>query len=188
MAMTEQEWLICTSRRAMVAFLRESGRTHERKMRLFAVACCRGIWRLLRDIVVAEKFAEGQVGEVALRNAETAANEVWNEAGFEGHEFNDAETDASEAACAAAAYPEATSAASHSAITTLPKENHAVDKAAHANILCDILGPRPFRPVTLNPAWQTSNVTARAQSIYDNRAFDCLPIVADALEDAGWWT
>src|SRR5262249_28372930 len=43
----------------------------------------------------------------------------------------------------------------------------------------------PFRPVTLNPAWRTSNVTALAQSIYDDRAFDRLPILADALEDAG---
>jgi hypothetical protein len=33
--------------------------------------------------------------------------------------------------------------------------------------------------------WRTSNVIAVAQSIYDDRAFDRLPILADALEDAG---
>jgi hypothetical protein len=43
----------------------------------------------------------------------------------------------------------------------------------------------PFRPVTVDPAWQTSNVTALAQPIYDERAFDRLSILADALEDAG---
>jgi hypothetical protein len=48
----------------------------------------------------------------------------------------------------------------------------------------DIFG-NPFRPVTFNPAWRTSNVTALAQAIYDDRAFDRLPILADALEDAG---
>jgi hypothetical protein len=53
-----------------------------------------------------------------------------------------------------------------------------------ADLLRDILGS-PFRPVTLNPAWRTSNVTGLAQSIYDDRAFDRLPILADALEDAG---
>jgi hypothetical protein len=43
----------------------------------------------------------------------------------------------------------------------------------------------PFRPVALNPAWLTSTVKKPAQSIYDDRAFDRLPILADALEDAG---
>jgi hypothetical protein len=53
-----------------------------------------------------------------------------------------------------------------------------------AGLLRDIVG-NPFRPVTLNPAWRTSNVTGLAQAIYDDRAFDRLPILADALEDAG---
>jgi hypothetical protein len=43
-------------------------------------------------------------------------------------------------------------------------------------------------PVTLSPSWQSWNhatVVKLAQAIYDERAFDCLPILADALEDAG---
>jgi hypothetical protein len=39
--------------------------------------------------------------------------------------------------------------------------------------------------VTLNPTWRTSNVTALAQSIYDEKAFERLPILGDALEDSG---
>jgi hypothetical protein len=39
--------------------------------------------------------------------------------------------------------------------------------------------------VTVEQSWLTSNVTALAQSIYDERAFDRLPILANALEDAG---
>src|SRR5262249_42219255 len=50
--------------------------------------------------------------------------------------------------------------------------------------LRDIVGD-PFHPVTFKLAWRTSNVTALGQSIYDDRAFDRLPILADALEDAG---
>jgi hypothetical protein len=38
---------------------------------------------------------------------------------------------------------------------------------------------------TLAHTWRTSNVTALAQAIYCDRAFDRLPILADALEDAG---
>jgi hypothetical protein len=43
----------------------------------------------------------------------------------------------------------------------------------------------PFRPVTLAPAWLTASVRQLAQAIYDDRAFDRLPILADALEDVG---
>ena len=43
----------------------------------------------------------------------------------------------------------------------------------------------PFRPVTLNPAWLTPKVTTLAQTIYNDRAFDKLPELADALQEAG---
>jgi len=48
----------------------------------------------------------------------------------------------------------------------------------------DIFG-NPFRPVTLDPAWRTATVVALAETIYTDRAFDRLPILADALEEAG---
>lgn len=43
----------------------------------------------------------------------------------------------------------------------------------------------PVRPVTLDPTWLSSTVKQLAESIYQERAFDRLPILADALEDAG---
>ena len=55
-------------------------------------------------------------------------------------------------------------------------------------LLRDILGPMPFRAVAVNPSWLAWNdaaVRKMAQAIYDDRAFDRLPILADALEDAG---
>ncbi|HEY1187446.1 MAG TPA: hypothetical protein VGE74_07295, partial [Gemmata sp.] len=52
-----------------------------------------------------------------------------------------------------------------------------------SRMLC-VLG-NPFRPVTFAPAWRTSAVVALAQGIYDDRAFDRMPILADALQDAG---
>jgi hypothetical protein len=42
----------------------------------------------------------------------------------------------------------------------------------------------PFHPIPLNPTWQTSTVLALAQGIYQDRAFDRLPILADALLDS----
>jgi hypothetical protein len=55
---------------------------------------------------------------------------------------------------------------------------------AHCELARDIFG-NPFRPATLDPSWRTSTVLALAQGIYEERAFDRMPILADALEDGG---
>ncbi len=48
----------------------------------------------------------------------------------------------------------------------------------------DISG-NPFRPVTAEATWRTPAVTAFAQFIYDERAFERMPDLADLLERAG---
>jgi hypothetical protein len=58
------------------------------------------------------------------------------------------------------------------------------ENMARAALLRDIVH-NPFRPLPGNPAWNTRSVMALAQAIYTDRAFDRLPILADALEDAG---
>jgi hypothetical protein len=46
--------------------------------------------------------------------------------------------------------------------------------------------PNPFvAPPRFDPAWLTSTVVALARGSYDERAFDRMPILADALQDAG---
>jgi hypothetical protein len=37
----------------------------------------------------------------------------------------------------------------------------------------------------MDPNWLTSTVVSLVQAIYDDRAFDRLPILSDALQDAG---
>jgi hypothetical protein len=49
----------------------------------------------------------------------------------------------------------------------------------------DIFGPNPFRPVAFDPAWRTSTTVALAQQMYDARDFGLMPILGDALQDAG---
>ena len=58
------------------------------------------------------------------------------------------------------------------------------EKLAQHRLLDDIFG-NPFRPVVFEPSWRTSTAVAVAYGIYEERAFDRMPILADALEDAG---
>lgn len=62
--------------------------------------------------------------------------------------------------------------------------NTSDEGAAQGVLLRDIFG-NPFRPVSPNSAWLTDTVLSLAQDIYDKQAFDRLPILADALEEAG---
>jgi hypothetical protein len=60
-------------------------------------------------------------------------------------------------------------------------------RSQEAVLLHDIIGD-PFRPVTIRPdwlAWDDGRVLSLARTIYDQRTFDLLPVLADALEDAG---
>jgi hypothetical protein len=43
----------------------------------------------------------------------------------------------------------------------------------------------PYRPVPMLESWRTPTVVALASGVYADRAFDRLPILADALEEAG---
>ena len=54
----------------------------------------------------------------------------------------------------------------------------------HANLLRDIFG-NPFCPIAPASSWLTTDVLALARGIYEERAFDRMPILADALQDAG---
>jgi hypothetical protein len=54
----------------------------------------------------------------------------------------------------------------------------------HCDLLRDIAG-NPFRPVRFDPAWRSVLAVGLATGIYDTHDFDRLPILADALEDAG---
>ena len=52
------------------------------------------------------------------------------------------------------------------------------------DVLRDIFG-NPFRPVTFSPSWRTDTAVTLARQMYDARGFSAMPILADALQDAG---
>src|SRR5579871_3949000 len=74
--MREARWRTCTDAYLMLRFL--WGKVSERKLRLFACACCRRVWDLLgeprrRVVEVAERVIEGQATLDELGAARDAA-------------------------------------------------------------------------------------------------------------------
>ena len=189
--MTEAEWLAGTEPEKMLAFLRViRAQASERKLRLFACACCRRIWRLLSDdrsrkaVMTAERFADGLATRQQLRAARAYAADAYAFAQGGSYYAPAAHAAACAHAAAARAIDEvreaARCAATHPATTN-------TEETAQAALLRDVFG-NPFRPVTAAPAWLSWNsamVPKLAQAIYDERRFADLPILADALEEAG---
>jgi hypothetical protein len=73
---------------------------------------------------------------------------------------------------------------SRGAPTTKYDDGNAA-KRKMCGFLRDIYGPLPLRSIPFDFGWTSSTVKNLAETIYSERAFDLLPILADALEDVG---
>ena len=58
------------------------------------------------------------------------------------------------------------------------------ERQAQCDLVRDIFG-NPFRPVAFDTAWRTDNAVSLARHMYESRDFGAMPILADALQDAG---
>ena len=58
------------------------------------------------------------------------------------------------------------------------------EMAVQCRLLRDVFG-NPFRPITFDPNWRTTTAVAIARGMYESRDFSAMPILADALQDAG---
>jgi hypothetical protein len=206
--MTEPEWLNCADPELMLANL--PGKISERKLRLFAVACCRLIWHLISDnrsrqaVETAERLAEGQATEQEQRafdggryfEAQIMSSCLESATGAAGWSISRRLTPQEVSHCAAHACHAVIHHATECGEINL---DYVADADAcfaatdplrqstqkdQASMLRDIVG-NPFRPLTIEPTWLTSTVKHLAETIYEQRAFDRLPILADSLEDAG---
>ena len=65
----------------------------------------------------------------------------------------------------------------------LTDRNRSDDSLLFADIALDLIDPAPFDPLWL--AWNDGTVRHLAHAIYDERDWEQMPILADALEDAG---
>ena len=185
--MTEAEWLAGENPLPMLGFL--PGKASDRKFRLFAVACCRRVkpdltGNAVQAVEAAEIFADGLISDGGLsatwagigyprsfprRYAAMAARAASGGPGHIG------------AAHAAASAVNAAVAGSREADLEAVRR---AERAAQTMLLRCVFG-NPFRPVTPDPRWRTAAVLSLAQQMYDARDFALMPILADALQEAG---
>jgi hypothetical protein len=171
--MEEAEWLRSTTPTHLLAGVRD--RLSERKLRLFACAACRRLWPFLRDersrraVEVAERYADGLASAAELAAAAALAGLALRD--FPAGRFG----------------ANAAQLAVRTAESAWPAAERAAASAADADLLRDVCG-NPFRPATLDPDWLVYHdgiVLRLARAIYDERLFQDLPILGDALEEAG---
>jgi hypothetical protein len=58
-------------------------------------------------------------------------------------------------------------------------------KSKERELALELVGPNPFRPTSFFTAWRTSTAVALARQMYESRDFGAMPILADALQEAG---
>ena len=212
-AMTEAEWLAGGDPTPMLK--RVKGKVSDRKLRLWSCGCIRRIWAVLVDkrsreaVVVAEDFADGRADLKRMRSVYKASERAW----LKMRTWRDRQFLATLGGGSAASpplYPDCqyygAIAASAVADTSRQRyfEGHApamavmavrpspadpqdtapAEQAAQASLVRCTFG-NPFRPVVLLPDWRTDTAVVLARRMYESRDFSAMPILADALQDAG---
>jgi hypothetical protein len=194
--MTEAEWLACGDPEPMLDHLQ--GRASERKLRLYLCAWAFDLWHRMQDersrqaVLTAERFADGLATRSELLLAFNAAQDAWREVpvAFGGRHGKHAKTQKGSRAAKAAAGAARTAANPALDVRAARRAAWQVKQARKvtlASVLRDQFG-NPFRPVAITPSWLVwgdGAVVKLATAIYDEGRFEELPVLADALEEAG---
>jgi hypothetical protein len=172
---TESEWLVCTDPLELLDCV--GAPLEGRKTFLLQAACFRRQWERLPEVArdwvrLAEAAAEGKATREVLEDGFDALEEALNEFGPPG-EF---------VALLDIAWGMWT--AEWATLAEGEQEPAwAAERAAQAALVRDVL-PSPFRTAVLVPTWRTRSVLDLARAA-DAGAFDVLPVLGDALEEAG---
>jgi len=168
------------------------GKPLDRQQQLYACACCRRIWHLLKDdrsrhaVEVGERLADGLTSARELRRARQGAKA----AAAQLEKSDQPGLWAAGAAVAAATCQTwAPRVAGWSAVAARHHEEWQADaeRQAQCDLLRDIFG-NPFCPTLTNPLQlkrDDGRVLTLARGIYDHRRFREMPILAELLERAG---
>lgn len=201
--MTESEWLASSDLDALLAAL--GRKPSKREQRLFGCASCRRVWESIPSghraaVEVAEQFADGLVGEAKLERHQQAARVA------KAGRFDRGDVRAAVEACACVTdkQPASATRAWWDAVSIkrwkraeergtnprLPDFGEVMKQAreeelSHQLVIFRDIFANPFRLVTLDPDWRTTTAVQIAQGMYDSRDFAAMPILADALQEAG---
>lgn len=198
--MTEAEWLGCTSPLLLLDHL--GPEASERKLRLYACAWAVRFWHLLRDdrsreaIVIGERFAEGMASRPELVSAFTAAHAAWRDTPLVCTERQDKRRKSSKSSWGTKRAAEAARNAADPTLGMRAVQRHAqredwLGNASVRHEQCELLRElfgNPFRPIPVADSWLRWNdgcIIKLARAIYDEHSFGDMPVLADALEEAG---
>jgi hypothetical protein len=187
-AMTEEEWMKCVRPRAMLDLLGRGA--SRRKLRLFAVACCRRIWGHLDDacrgaVEAAERYADRLCPD---RERVEARHRAARSAGSGLAYF--AREAAYWASCSTQDVPWGAGAVADS-VTAVGKSQHTAEEVAQAALVRELFGS-PFRTTALSACCRGPLLQSLAAAGYEERSLPDgalgaapLAVLADALEEAG---
>jgi hypothetical protein len=194
--MTHPSWLSGDDPRRLMREAWHRFHAEERKLRLFAVACCRRIAHLIPDglckaaLETSARYAEGAATQDELAGAAEAG---WNDPGRASAGAGPADVSAlaESAALLASALPgyEGITHAPDAVRRAVAASGGDVDAEARAQcaLLRDVFGGPPGG-VRVEPAWlawEGGTVVQVARAIYQEERFGELPVLGDALEGAG---
>src|SRR5262249_48782153 len=162
-------------------------------------AWAREVWHLLRDdrsreaVLAAERFADGLVGPRELLSAHNAAQEGCRDVRVEFDARRGKRRESQKGTHASKNGAEdARNAASRFLNVRVARPTLRVERAARRVALCailrDLFGRSLSQPPAIEPGWLTWNeatVGRVATAIYQEGTFEEMPVLADALEDAG---
>jgi hypothetical protein len=193
--MTEGEWLARTDPWAMWEWVTtKADQPSDRKYLLLACACCRRLWHLLTDgrfrqaVEFTERYVDGQGGEGERQALDLTLCTLLT--GKFGIDYSTMTAEGLAAELAVDLVAQSPSVAAWCALNRIPGlmemqgKGYEEERGYQCGLLRDLCG-NPFRPVPVDPAWRTSNVVGLARTVYDERAFDRMQQLADALEEAG---
>ncbi len=200
--MTEAEWRGCENPTLMLKQMEKVG--SDRKMRLFECACVRRVWHLLNDerlervLLGMEHFADGLISTQELKPLHELAWELEDD----DHTSAQSRCIAYELGLASrveqpgSPYMDggpihsfsgrwsAALAAKGACGQEEFERTKKVERKQQTVLVRDIFG-NPFRPVAFPPFWRTNTTLMLAKQMYELRDFSLLPILGDALMDAG---
>jgi hypothetical protein len=157
--MTEAEWRACGDPKAMLRFVRD--RASGRKLRLFAAECWRRRCRDMRSLADVRR---------AVDKAERLADGAYTLQKGDGDWL------------LLQRNPFHLATQTSNIVATLHGKG-LVSREEQVALLRDVF--EPFFPGPIEPAWRTAEVVRLAEGIYEERAYERMPILADALLDAG---